>query len=505
MTLVASGDDGINHLPPSLEFRLMSSSFPHARLRTGLVALSLSVLAALGLPASTATATPAPMTTVGSASLTSASLTSATTALAKRDTAPNPVTPGDFTGYGFDQCLTPTQSTMNTWLRTSPYLAVGIYISGDSRACRDQPNLTSTWVRKQLRKGWRLLPITLGPQASCQPRFPRYADDFTINPSPGAKGIYGKARGMGQDSADSTIADAQALGIVAGSTLWYDLEGFDSANTNCRESALSFLTAWNRKVSAAGYVTGVYSSAGSGIKVLDDARVQRPSAYTLPERIWVARWDGQANTSTSYIREDGWRPGGRVKQYQGGHDEVWGGVRINIDTNFLDVGAGSTAPREEHCGGVKVAARDYPALRAREEGYKPAKRMVKALQCLLSERNLYSGPYHGKYGPATVAAINAWQTRMGFDPDPTWIRRDWMSLLSFGQKPVLKVGSAGYYVRRLQRALNAVDLDASLKVSGVYATPTATVVKAYQSLVDLPATGVMDAATWRRLMAGKRS
>ncbi|MGA8847832.1 MAG: glycoside hydrolase domain-containing protein, partial [Nocardioides sp.] len=182
------------------------------RLRTAMVSLALGSLVTVGLPASTVAA---------AAPTAGAALLDAPIA-AKRDPAPNPATPGDFTGYGFDQCVTPTQSMMNTWLRTSPFLAVGIYISGDSRACRDQPNLTPTWVRKQLQKGWRLLPITLGPQASCQPRFPRYADDFTINPSPGPKGIYGKARGMGQREATSTLADARALGIVEGSTLWYD-------------------------------------------------------------------------------------------------------------------------------------------------------------------------------------------------------------------------------------------------------------------------------------------
>ncbi len=80
---------------------------------------------------------------------------------------PNPVTPGNFTGFGFDQCLTPEQYKMNAWLESSPYLAAGIYISGNSRACRNQPNLTPEWVRTQLAKGWRLLPITLGPQADC--------------------------------------------------------------------------------------------------------------------------------------------------------------------------------------------------------------------------------------------------------------------------------------------------------------------------------------------------
>ncbi len=77
--------------------------------------------------------------------------------------AANPVTPGNFTGLGFDQCEAPSQSAMSTWIKKSPFRAAGIYISGASRACKRQSNLNATWVRKQLAAGWRLMPITLGP------------------------------------------------------------------------------------------------------------------------------------------------------------------------------------------------------------------------------------------------------------------------------------------------------------------------------------------------------
>ena len=65
-------------------------------------------------------------------------------------------TPGDFTGHGFDQCVAPTQAAMDAWITHSPFRAVGIYISGDSRACRSQPNLSPTWVATQVgeRLGW---------------------------------------------------------------------------------------------------------------------------------------------------------------------------------------------------------------------------------------------------------------------------------------------------------------------------------------------------------------
>src|SRR5687768_2796682 len=181
---------------------------------------------------------------------------------------PNPVTPGNFRGFGFDQCLAPTQRAMDTWLNHSPFLSVGIYISGNSRACRSQPNLTPRWISTQLRKGWRLLPITLGPQASCQPRFPRYGNDETIIPTPGRTNRYPSARSQGRAEADKAVAAAKALGISARSTLWYDLEGFDSTNTHCRESALAFLSAWTRQLHTHTYVSGVYSSASSGIAML---------------------------------------------------------------------------------------------------------------------------------------------------------------------------------------------------------------------------------------------
>ncbi|PVG84425.1 peptidoglycan-binding protein [Nocardioides gansuensis] len=408
----------------------------------------------------------------------------------------NVVTPGDFTGYGFDQCVAPTQAAMDKWLKQSPFLAVGIYISGDSRACRVQPNLSPEWISTQLAKGWRLLPIALGPQASCQPRFPRYKDDFKISPAR-ANG-YATAAAQGATEADKNAADAAAYGITPGSTLWYDLEGFDLGNTDCRESALVFLSAWTKRIRQHGYVAGVYSSAGSGIKMLDDARVERPGQFALPDRIWVARWDGVANTSTSYLRPDGWVPGGRVKQYQGGHNETWGGVTINIDRNFLDLGAGSVAPPESHCGGLKVSFWKYPALSA---GSAPATR-VEALQCLLKERGTYAGEVTGSYDEATVAAAQAWQTAHGFAPSGTFERAHWVALLAEGSAPVAKVGSMGDPVYRLQRALNAAGAG-RFKAKGVFEGKTEAAVRRYQAAVGVRVSGVANPATWRKLLKGR--
>jgi hypothetical protein len=429
---------------------------------------------------------------------------SAPVAAKKKST--NPVTPGDFTGYGFDQCLAPTQAAMDTWLEHSPFLAVGIYISGTSRACRNQPNLTPTWISTQLAKGWRLLPITLGPQASCQPRFPRYSDDVKIDPKPGGNNRYPNANAQGIAEANTTVADAQALGLVPGSTLWYDLEGYDSTNKHCRESALRFLSGWTQRLHELGYVSGVYSSAGSGIKDLDNARVSRPDAFILPDRIWVARWDGVANTSSpGYLREDGWRPGGRVKQYRGGHDETWGGQRINIDSNFLEVGARPTAPAESRCGGVRVSFPTYGALRPTKAGGKKAnKTRVKALKCLLQENGHTVGKLNGVYTPKTVAAVRAWQARVGHPQSNAWTRKNWLSLLSAGTPTTVKYGSTGDAVRRLQRSLNALNPKSRIPVDGVFSAKTERAVTAYQKKLRQGSSGVANAPVWTALAAGKR-
>jgi peptidoglycan hydrolase-like protein with peptidoglycan-binding domain len=234
--------------------------------------------------------------------------------------------------------------------------------------------------------------------------------------------------------------------------------------------------------------------------MLDDARVNRPGAFHLPDRIWLARWDGRADTSSSYIREDGWRPGGRVKQYQGGHDETWGGVRINIDRNFLDLGRGSVAAAETHCDGVRVNFTDYPTL---APGTTATDR-VKALQCLLTEQGVFGGRLNGRYNRNTIAAARAWQEGRGFPVSDTWTRAHWMSLLVAAPRKILKFGSAGPEVRRIQRALNAADPRTRLRASGVFNGATDAALRAYQRRVGVPASGVTAAPTWRKLRSGSR-
>src|SRR3954462_15707501 len=151
---------------------------------------------------------PAPFRRLAGVAVAVLAVLAATVGLAMPARAANVVTPGNFTGFGFDQCLAPNQAAMDAWLTGSPYWAVGIYISGDSRGCTSQPNLTPRWVSTQLAKGWRLLPITLGPQASCTTR-ERYLHQVRISPSRST--AYATARSQGRAEAEKTVRAATRL------------------------------------------------------------------------------------------------------------------------------------------------------------------------------------------------------------------------------------------------------------------------------------------------------
>ncbi len=418
------------------------------------------------------------------------------TVLAPAAQASSVVTPGDFTGYAFDQCHTPDQQAMNRWLLHSPYWAVGVYISGDSRFCPDQPNLTAQWVDTQLSRGWRILPITLGPQAWCSAN-PRYRNKVRINPDPTT--WYANARRQGRREAVKTRTAAQALGIAPGSTLWYDLENFDISKQNCRESALSFLSAWTNKMHRLGYRSGVYSSGGAGITMLDDARTSRPGRYSMPDQVWVADWNGQDTVDTPWVRADGWLPGGRAHQYRGGHNETWGGVTINVDNSYLDLGKGSVPrPAPAHCGGVNI---DFPSYTYTRPGWSGDQ--VLAAQCLFTEMRMYDGPLDGVFNDRLGAVVSQYRTAHGLGHARTLPPRVWMSVLTRGPKPLLKFGAASPAVRRLQRTLNAAD-GAGLAITGTFEATTAAAVKRYQRDHGLEASGVVTGRMWRLLAAADR-
>ncbi|MEV7428521.1 glycoside hydrolase domain-containing protein [Nocardioides sp. NPDC092400] len=407
--------------------------------------------------------------------------------------------PGAFTGYAFDARCAPTQSEMDAWLTSSPFWGVGVYLGGSTMSCRPdpadpasgQPHLDATWVSRQTAAGWRLLPLWVGPQASCS----SYADRI----DPTSTDAYAAADAQGRVEAAAAVQRARALGIARGSTLWYDLEGgFDLEDTDCRRSALRFLSGWTSGLHALGHRSGVYSNIADGIHALDNADNLSAGSYEMPDQVWFAWANGRADTVFSdKVRAGSWT-GERVHQYALDQSATYGGVTLAIDRNFLQVGGGSVAPRAPRaCGGVRLDRADYPSLAKGRRGA-----VVEAAQCLLKQRGSYRGRVDGRFDRDVAAAVRGHQRARDLSATGRVDRRTWTSLLAAGSGPLLKVGSAEDAVRRLQRALN-VATTADLRVTGVLDDATSRWVATYQRRVGRPVTGVVAADTWTALRAGR--
>ncbi|MGN9777507.1 glycoside hydrolase domain-containing protein [Micromonospora sp. H33] len=237
--------------------------------------------------------------------------------------------PGTYTGRGFDTCTAPSQSTMDAWRNASPYRAIGIYISGSSRSCT-QANLTASWVTNQTSNGWHLIPIELDRQAPCGTRTPKMSYDPAT------------ARSEGAVRANSAVSAAQALGIPAGSVIYNDIEHYPSSEP-CKAAVLSYLSGWTERLHALGYLSGMYSSGSSGVRDLCSA--YHDSRYTRVDHLFFAWWNGVADTDAGdYCLDAYYADRQRIHQYTGDSYETWGGVRIYIDRDYLDVSTGTTTP-----------------------------------------------------------------------------------------------------------------------------------------------------------------
>lgn len=240
-----------------------------------------------------------------------------------RQDAPRAKAPEIFTGWGFDTCETPSLGAMSAW-RKSAYRAVGVYVGGRGRACKEQPNLDRKWVTSVDATGWKILPIYVGSQAPCV-----RSDRKKHVP------ISGDAREQGLEEGLDAVASAAALGMRQGSAVYLDMEAYDYRDTTCAATTMAFIRGWSHEVRAQGYLPGFYSSADSGIQHVENARVA--GRTDLPEALWFARWKVEPSVEDEpVLGRTAWSPHRRVHQYAGNVTETYGGVSITVDRNKVD-------------------------------------------------------------------------------------------------------------------------------------------------------------------------
>src|SRR5262249_45779153 len=200
-----------------------------------------------------------------------------------------------------------------------------------NRGC-SQPNLTATWVSEQVAAGWHLIPLYVGlqaPTSSC-------TSCALLNSS--------FAAAQAKIEAEDAVTDAQAIGIGPGSPIYHDMESY-SRTASATAATMTFLGAWTQRLHELGYASGVYSSSASGIADLDQ---RWGTSFASPDDIWTANWNNRADTEDPNLSDGAWPNHQRIHQYRGGHNETWGGVTINIDSDYVDaltVGAGAPTER----------------------------------------------------------------------------------------------------------------------------------------------------------------
>lgn len=390
-------------------------------------------------------------------------------------------------GYAFDACRAPSQRVMDRWRTASPFTGVGIYLGGIHRAC-EQRHLTPRWVKRQVRAGWQLLPIWVGPQASCT------GYDHRISGRPGRSGRYRTARTAGVRQARLAARAARSLRMPRGEVIFYDIEPYDTRIRTCRQSSLAFLEEWTQEIHRRGYRSGVYSHVNSAISLLS----RTPRSYPRPDAVWYAWIDRVGDMPREHVRNTDFMRASRVHQYALDERVEFGGIPMAIDWNYVSLGAvRPAAPPPPSCDRAadRVQARD---LRTGERGA-----VVRVLQCLVSPADRHPLKTSGRFDKATVRAVRSYQARRGLRTTGVVDRRTWTSLLAHGHTPVLRKGARGDSVRRLQRSLNVAVGRQQVRVDGSFGPATARVVRHYRKRVGLPAKPVVTPRVWKALTRGK--
>jgi putative cell wall-binding protein len=243
-----------------------------------------------------------------------------------------------YSGAGFDPCWAPDNASMDAWLQ-SPYRGIGIYLGGPRYApgCKQQnaANLTREWVGRQAANGWRFLPIYVGSQAEYKDGSNNTLTDFG--------GLTtATAFQLGSSEADDAANLARGLNFPPASVIYDDMENYGSSYT---QLVISYSQGWTQELHRNGFRAGWYSSSSTGIK-------DQSAAYgaSSPDVVDIAAWNNTNTTDDVNVQPSQWANHQRVHQTQGGHDETYGGVTINIDTDWFDVGQASRGTVERLAG-----------------------------------------------------------------------------------------------------------------------------------------------------------
>lgn len=132
---------------------------------------------------------------------------------------------------------------------------------------------------------------------------------------------------------------------------------------------------------------------------------------------------------------------------------------------------------------------------------------VKTLQEKLNAKGFHSGNVDGIFGAKTYAAVTAFQKANSLGVDGIVGKLTWAKLYdatpvnvtSVTTQPMLRTGSRGDAVRKLQELLNAKGYTCG-SVDGIFGSKTYAAVLAFQKANGLAADGIVGSLTWGKLV-----
>ncbi len=131
---------------------------------------------------------------------------------------------------------------------------------------------------------------------------------------------------------------------------------------------------------------------------------------------------------------------------------------------------------------------------------------IRTLQFLLRARG-HNLTVDGMFGPATEAAVKAFQTSKGMTADGIMSAQTWSTLII-----QVKKGSSGDAVRGVQEEFQfrAGEPGKGLKVDGIFGPQTDSTVRGFQHALslDIPSVvvdGIVGPVTWQALVSGMLS
>ncbi len=236
-----------------------------------------------------------------------------------------PADVGVIQAQGFDACHLPTIAEMQTWRNASPYSFYALYMGGihlPSFCARAD----AAWVKAVHQQGWSFMPTWVGPQAPCTEYTYRINSDPVI------------AYTEGRQEAASASAAAATLGLTnygwGGTIIYYDLEPYGVSSPECRQPVAAFMNGWVERLGELGNLSGGYGSRNS--YVADWATIVHVPNDAWPASWYTTNYDPNATVFGITWLEGLWINHQRIRQYAGGHNETWGGITFNIDTDVAD-------------------------------------------------------------------------------------------------------------------------------------------------------------------------